>query len=146
MITLLHRLLSSTRNATLDSALLLLDRVAIASVFFLSGRTKVDGIFTIKDSTFELFSTEYALPLIPSVAAAWSATITEHLCSIMLVLGLGSRLAALAFIGMTAVIEIFVYPDAWSTHLTWLGLLVPIAIFGPGRFSLDALIAPRLSR
>ena len=120
-----------------DDVLLLLGRVAIAPVFFLSGRTKVSGLFTITDSAFELFRTDYALPLVPPVLAAWMAAIAEHLFSTMLVLGLGTRIAALGLFGMTAVIEIFVYPDAWPTHLTWAGLLVPLIIKGGGRFSLD---------
>ncbi|MGG2324645.1 DoxX family protein, partial [Salmonella enterica] len=71
-----------------DDLLLLLGRLAIAPVFFLSGRTKVEGWFTITDATFELFRTDYALPLLPPVIAAWLATISEHLFSTMLVLGL----------------------------------------------------------
>lgn len=127
----------------LDSALLLLDRLAIAPIFFLSGRTKVEGLFTITDSTFELFRTDYALPLVPPVLAAWMATIAEHLFSAMLVLGLGTRIAALALLAMTATIEIFVYPDAWPTHLSWVGLLIPLVLKGAGQYSLDALLMQR---
>ncbi|QCI95765.1 DoxX family protein [Novosphingobium sp. EMRT-2] len=123
-----------------DDALLLLNRLAIAPVFFLSGRSKVEGLFTITDGTFELFRSEYALPLLPPVLAAWMATIAEHLFSTMLVLGLGTRIAAFGLLGMTAVIEIFVYPDAWPTHLTWAALLVPLVLRGGGHFSLDALL------
>lgn len=130
----------------LDGALLLLDRLAIAPIFFLSGRTKVEGLFTISDSTFELFRTEYALPLVPPVLAAWMATIAEHLFSTMLVLGMGTRIAALALLGMTATIEIFVYPDAWPTHLSWAGLLLPLVLKGAGPFSLDAVLRKRNTR
>ena len=90
-----------------------------------------------------LFRTDYALPLVPPVAAAWAATITEHAGSILLALGLGTRFAALALLGMTMVIEIFVYPDAWPTHLSWAGLMLPLILKGGGRFSLDALIGKR---
>jgi len=128
----------ATLQSRRDSALLLLGRIAIAPVFFLSGRTKVAGIFTITDSTVELFRSEYALPLLPPMIAALLATIGEHLFPIMLVLGIGTRAAALGLLGMTAVIEIFVYPDAWPTHLSWAGLLVPLLINGAGRYSLDA--------
>lgn len=127
-----------------DDLLLLLGRLAIAPVFFLSGRTKVEGWFTITDATFELFRTDYALPLLPPVIAAWLATISEHLFSTMLVLGLGTRIAAAGLLGMTTVIEIFVYPDAWSTHLSWAGLLVPLILRGGGRYALDRPIARRL--
>jgi putative oxidoreductase len=54
--------LVATVQGRRDSALLLLARLAIAPVFFLSGRTKVEGLFTLTDSTIELFRTEYALP------------------------------------------------------------------------------------
>lgn len=135
--------LFATLQSRRDSALLLFGRIAVAPVFFLSGRTKVEGIFTITDSTVELFRSEYALPLLPPMMAALLAAIGEHLFPIMLVLGIGTRAAALGLLGMTAVIEIFVYPDAWPTHLSWAGLLVPLLINGGGRYSLDAkLIAP----
>ena len=138
---LLRRLTACAAHPIVDSLLLLINRAAIAAIFFLSARTKVTGLFTITDATFELFRTDYALPLIPPVAAAWAATITEHAGSILLALGLGTRLAALALLGMTAVIEIFVYPDAWPTHLSWAGLMLPLILKGGGRFSLDAALA-----
>ncbi len=120
--------------------LLLVQRLAIASVFFLSGRTKVEGWFTLTDSTFELFRTEYALPFAPPVAAAYMATTSEHLFPILLVLGLFSRLSAGALLMMTLTIEIFVYPDAWSTHLSWAGLLLPIIAMGGGKLALDRVL------
>lgn len=123
-----------------DSVLLLVARLGVASIFFLSGRTKVDGLLTITDSTYYLFETDYKLPLVPPHIAAHAATYSEHLFPILLVLGLGSRVAALALLGMTTVIEVFVYPDAWPTHLSWAGLLLPIIAKGPGAFSLDALL------
>ncbi|MGQ4827413.1 DoxX family protein, partial [Enterococcus faecalis] len=70
--------------------------------------------------------------------------ISEHLFSTMLVLGLGTRIAAAGLLGMTTVIEIFVYPDAWPTHLSWAGLLVPLILRGGGRYALDRPIARRL--
>ncbi|WP_233851965.1 DoxX family protein [Paraburkholderia sp. HD33-4] len=118
---------------------LLVARLGIASIFFLSGRTKVQGLLTIKASTYELFRSEYALPLIPPEIAAHLAAYTEHLCPILLVLGLFTRSAAATLLGMTAVIEIFVYPDAWPTHLSWAGLLLPLIVQGGGAWSLDSL-------
>lgn len=127
-------------NLISSNVLLLTARLGIASVFFLSGRTKVDGILHITDSTYTLFETEYSgVPLLPPEIAAHLATYQEHLFPILLVLGLFSRLGALGLLGMTAVIEIFVYPDAWSTHLSWAGLLLPIIACGPGAWSLDNL-------
>ena len=123
-----------------DDVLSLVARLGVASVFFLSGRTKVDDLMHITDGTYSLFADEYALPLIPSDIAAHLATYSEHLFSILLVLGLFTRLSALAFLAMTLVIEIFVYPDAWSTHLSWAGLLLLILAKGGGRFSLDRVL------
>jgi putative oxidoreductase len=73
------------------------------------------------------------------VAAAHVATYSEHLFPILLVLGLFTRPAALALLGMTLVIEIFVYPDGWPTHLSWAGLLLPLIAQGAGAWSLDRL-------
>jgi len=123
-----------------ENVLLLVARLGIASVFFLSGRTKVEGLLTIKASTYELFASEYALPLIPSDLAARLATGAEHLFPLLLVLGLFTRSSALALLGMTTVIEIFVYPDAWPTHLSWAGLLLPLLARGGGNVSLDHLL------
>jgi len=123
-----------------ESLLLLVARLGIASVFFLSGRTKVEGLLTITDSTYELFRTDYALPLVPPEVAAHAATYSEHLFPILLVLGLATRPAALALLGMTTVIELFVYPDAWPTHLSWAGLLLPLVAKGGGAWSLDRAI------
>ncbi|KJK24414.1 DoxX family protein [Burkholderiaceae bacterium 16] len=123
-----------------DAALLLVARLGIASVFFLSGRTKVEGFLTIKASTYTLFASEYPLPLIPPDVAAHLATWSEHLFPVLLVLGLFTRLSAVALFGMTAVIEIFVYPDAWPTHLSWAGLLLPLIAYGGGAWSLDRVL------
>ena len=120
-----------------DAALLLVARLGIAAVFFQSGRTKVEGFMTIKPSTYDLFVAEYALPVIPPDWAARLATGAEHLFPALLVLGLCTRASALALLAMTAVIEIFVYPLAWPTHLTWAGLLLPLIARGGGRWSLD---------
>ncbi|MGO4381477.1 DoxX family protein [Pseudoduganella sp. RAF53_2] len=126
-----------------QSLQLLVARIGIASIFFLSGRTKVQGWLTLKPSTYDLFQTEYALPLLPPDLAAHLATYAEHLFPILLVLGLLTRSAALGLLGMTAVIEIFVYPDAWPTHLSWAGLLLPLIAYGGGSFSLDNLLQRR---
>ena len=123
-----------------DSLLLLIARAGIASVFFLSGRTKVEGLLMIKPSTYELFQSEYALPLLPPELAAHLATYAEHGFPLLLVLGLFTRSAAAALLGMTAVIEIFVYPEAWPTHLLWAGLLLSLVAHGGGGWSLDALL------
>ncbi len=119
--------------------LLLVQRCAIAAIFFLSGRTKVEGWFTITDSAFELFRSEYRLPLISPEFATYLTASAEYLFPILLVLGLFTRLSALALLGMTLVIQFFVYPDAWPTHLSWAGVLLPLIAFGGGKVSLDRL-------
>ena len=137
---LLNRVADVAHRALPISLLLLVQRIGIAAIFFLSGRTKVTGWFTITDDAFELFRSEYALPLVPPEIATYAATFAEHFFPVLLVLGLFTRYAALALLGMTLVIEIFVYPDAWPTHLSWAGLMLPIIAMGGGRFALDRLI------
>jgi putative oxidoreductase len=122
------------------SVLLLLQRFGIAAVFFMSGRTKVDGLITVNDSAFELFRSEYALPVVKPELAAYAATYGEHLFPLLLVLGLFTRLSAAALLVMTLVIQIFVYPDAWPTHLSWAGLLLPLIALGGGKLSLDRVV------
>ena len=121
-----------------DALVALLLRVFPALVFWQSGRTKVEGL-SIKESTWFLFEHEYALPVIPHEAAAVMATVAEHLLPALLILGLFTRLSALGLLGMTAVIQIFVYPDAWMTHGLWAAMLLAVVARGPGRWSLDHL-------
>jgi len=118
-------------------------RVGIAAIFWMSARTKVEGWFTISDSAYLLFREEYKLPLLPPELAAQMATVAEHVFPVLLVLGLGTRLSALALLGMTLVIQVFVYPDAWPTHLSWAGLLLYIAGRGAGNLSLDRVLGIR---
>jgi putative oxidoreductase len=119
------------------SALALMARLAVASIFFLSARTKVDGLLTVSDGALFLFADEYKVPLLSPEIAAHLATYAEHLFPILLVLGLATRVSALALLGMTAVIQIFVYPDAWPTHLAWATLMLYLIGRGGGAWSLD---------
>jgi putative oxidoreductase len=118
-------------------------RLGIAGTFWLSGRTKVDGLLSVSESAIALFEDEYRLPLLPPDIAAHLATYAEHLFPILLVLGLATRLSALSLLGMTAVIQLLVYPSAWPTHLTWAAALLYLVARGPGRVSLDALLRLR---
>jgi putative oxidoreductase len=131
------RIAALAERALPADLLLLVQRLGIAAVFFQSGRTKVEGLFTIPDTTVELFRSEYALPLLPPELAAYLAAGAEHLFPVLLVLGLLTRLSAAALLGMTMVIQLFVYPDAWPTHLSWVGLMLPLIALGGGRWSLD---------
>lgn len=138
--SLFDHLAGLLERALPDSLLLLIGRFGIAGVFFLSGRTKVEGLLTITDSAYSLFETEYQLPLLSPYVAAHAAAYAEHLLPILLVLGLLTRFAALGLFAMTLVIEIFVYPDAWATHLSWAAILLPLIAKGGGRWSLDRLL------
>ena len=126
-----------------DSLLSLIARFAIAAIFFMSGRTKVTGFLTLTPGTYDLFRTDYKLPFVPPEIAAHVAAYSEHLFPLLLVLGLFSRLSAAALLGMTTVIEVFVYPDAWPTHLSWAGLLLIVIGRGAGKLSLDRVFGIR---
>ena len=140
---LLARLADTAAWLTPHSLLALVNRVAIAGTFWLSARTKVEGWFTVSDTAYALFRDEYKLPLLPPELAAQMATVAEHLFPVLLVLGLCTRLSALALLGMTLVIQVFVYPDAWPTHLSWAGLMLYLAGRGAGKLSLDQVLGIR---
>lgn len=118
----------------------LVTRLSVAAVFWRSGQTKVDG-FHITDTAIELFRSEYQLPVINPVVAAYLAAFAEHFFPVLLVIGLATRFSALALLGMTLVIEILVYPDAWPTHGTWAACFLILMVRGAGPVSLDYLIA-----
>jgi putative oxidoreductase len=118
----------------------LICRFAVAGVFWRSGETKVHDFFYLNDSTYDLFRDEYKVPLLPPEIAAVVATISEHLFSALLVIGLASRLSAGALFGMTVVIELFVYPESWPDHLMWSASLIFIILRGPGTWSVDHVI------
>lgn len=125
------------------SFLALVARFSIAAVFFQSGRTKVDGFLTITAGTYELFQTEYKLPLVPPEIAAHMSAYVETFVPMLLVLGLATRLSAFVLLGMTTIIEIFVYPDAWPTHLSWAAILLYLIARGAGRLSADHALGVR---
>ena len=115
---------------------LTLARLAIAGVFFRSGMTKIANW----DLAVQLFENEYRLPLLlPDLAATIAASL-ELSVPVFLILGLFTRLAVLPLLGMTAVIEIFVYPQNWPEHLTWMTLMIFLLRRGAGVYSLDYLI------
>jgi len=126
------------------SIVALIARLAVASVFWRSAQTKIDGVFHVKDTTFFLFREEYKVPLLPPDVVAYLATYQELIFSICLVLGLASRLSALGLTLMVAVIQIFVYPEGWPDHSLWFALLLLIIARGPGAISLDHLIWSRV--
>ena len=115
------------------SILQLMFRVAIAAVFWSSGLTKIASW----DTTIALFRDEYMVPLLPPELAAVMSATFELSCSALIVVGLATRLATLPLLGMTFVIEVFVYPEYWSMHLMWATVLLFLLTKGPGAFSLD---------
>ena len=123
-----------------DWLIALAARVFPAAVFWQSGQTKVEGLH-LKSSAIALFANEYQLPLINPTIAAYASAFSEHFFPILLVIGLATRFSALALLSMTAVIEIFVYPDAWPTHGVWATCFLLVIARGPGLLSLDHLIA-----
>ncbi|NZA26772.1 DoxX family protein [Luteimonas sp. SJ-92] len=137
-------------------AIALLARVSIATTFWLSGQTKIEGLVLdpigrtaelgvprMSENAVELFRNEYALPLIPPELAAVTAAVAEHLFPLLLLVGLASRFSALALLVMTLVIQVFVYPSAFATHGLWAAALLYLIARGPGAVSLDHLIARR---
>lgn len=118
-------------------------RWSMAGVFFLSGRTKVEGVLGVTESAIALFEEEYRLPLLAAPLAAHLAAYAEHALPLLLVLGLGTRLGAAGLLAMTLVIQVFVYPAAWPTHLGWATLLLYLVARGGGRWSADHLLVGR---
>jgi putative oxidoreductase len=115
-------------------------RLAVATVFWDSAMTHLANWQT----TLELFETEYALPFMPSDLAAYLAVAIELTTPPLLVLGLLTRPVATVLLGMTSVIEVFVYPQAWPTHIQWAAMMLVLLARGAGRWSLDWLIRRRL--
>jgi putative oxidoreductase len=110
-------------------------RVAIAKVFWASAQSKLASW----PITIQLFAMEYRVPVLPPEVAALMATAAESICAVLIVLGLFTRFAALALLGLVAVIQIFVYPGHWGEHLLWASLLVLLVARGAGVASLDHL-------
>lgn len=139
-MTVIARIHQRITDAVPEWPLALLLRVGIATPFFLSGRTKVDGLLTLSPSTHYLFAEEYHVPLLAPDVAAYMATYAEHALPILLVLGLLTRPAAIGLLLMTAVIQVFIIPTGWPTHLLWAGPLIYLIARGPGAASLDRVL------
>lgn len=118
------------------SALAVPLRLALATIFWNSAMTKLDDW----SAALALFTDEYKVPLLAPQAAAYLAVSIELTAPVLLALGLLTRAAALVLLGMTAFIEIFVYPLAWPTHLQWAAMLLVLLCRGPGALSLDRLL------
>ncbi len=120
-------------------------RGLVAHAFFLSGLTKLRDW----DITLALFEDEYHVPLLTPEWAAWMGTGGELLLPVLLVLGLGGRFAALGLsvVNLVAVLSLSeIAPAALLQHQLWGALLIALALYGPGRLSVDAWSAWRASR
>lgn len=139
-----------------ESLIALFARFSIAAIFWKSGQTKIEGLAIdiisgefqlgvprLSGSALFLFREEYRLPLIPPELAAPLAATAEHLFPLLLLLGLATRFSALALLIMTAIIQLFVYPDAYPTHAVWATALLFLMARGPGKVSLDHWLARR---
>ncbi len=139
-----------------DSLIALVARFSISATFWKSGQTKIEGLAIdlvsgefhlgwpiLSDNAVFLFKEEYKLPLLPPDLAATMAATAEHLLPIFILIGLATRLSALGLLGMTLVIQTFVYPDAYPTHGVWAAALLFLVAHGPGKLSFDHWIAKR---
>ena len=140
------------------SLIAFLARFSIAAVFWKSGQTKVEGLAIdlidgtfrlgwphLAGSTIPLFESEYHVPLLSPEIAAHMAAFAEHFFPVLILLGFATRFSALALLGMTLTIQLFVYPDAYPTHGTWAAVLLYLMATGPGKLSIDHLIARRFA-
>ncbi len=132
---------------------------SVAAVFWKSGQTKIEGLAIdivsgsfelgmprLSSSAVDLFRDEYQLPLISPELGATLAALGEHVLPLMLLLGLGTRFAALGLLVMTAVIQLLVYPAAYPTHGVWAAVLLWLMVRGPGAVSIDHALAVRRNR
>jgi putative oxidoreductase len=150
------KLILELRERIPHSLIALLGRFSIAAVFWKSGQTKIEGFALdpiggdfqpgwprLAESTIPLFQDEYRLPLIPAEFAAYAAATAEHVFPLLLLVGLGTRLSALALLIMTITIQVFVYPSAYPTHGVWATVLLYLLARGPGRYSVDHWLGSR---
>jgi len=123
-------------NSVPYSLLALPLRAALATVFWNSYRAHVANW----DTTLYLFENQYHVPLLPPDFAAYLTIGIEVCAPVLLVLGLLTRPAVLVLLGMTTVIEVFIYPQAWPTHIQWAAMMLVLLCRGPGALSVDHLI------
>jgi len=145
------KLIRAVSGTVPEGIALLFTRVALAGIFWRSARTKVEdgSLLTIKDTTFFQFSDApfNQVPILNGELGAYVTTYTEHVLPILLLLGLATRLGALGVLGMTLVIQAFVFPEMavwWQTHILWVAMALVLIVRGGGLFSLDRLIGHRL--
>jgi putative oxidoreductase len=124
------------------SIILLAGRIGVGATFFKAGLLKYNSF----EFTVRLFAEEYKVPLLDPAVAARIAMVQELTVPLLLFVGLATRAATLPLLGMIAVIQTFVYPNAYNEHLVWGSILVLLLTRGPGVFSLDHLLAVAVAR
>jgi putative oxidoreductase len=137
VVTLSH--IVSKLNDGPYSLLALPLRLAVTVVFWNSALSHLANW----DTTLALFTDEYKLPLLPPSVAAYFAVAVEVTAPALLMLGLATRLTASLLLAMTAVIELFVYPQAWPTHIQWPAMLLVLVCRGGGNLSFDYLLTQK---
>ncbi len=148
---MIEKLTERLRGAVPEGIALLFTRVALAGIFWRSARTKVEegSFLTIRDTTFFQFSDApfNQVPVLNGELGAYVTTYMEHFLPILLLFGLATRLGALGILGMTLVIQIFVFPEMavwWQTHILWVAMALVLIVRGGGLFSLDRLIGGKM--
>jgi putative oxidoreductase len=148
---MMKKLVNMMSGAVPEGIALLFARVALAGIFWRSARTKVEegSFLTIKDTTFFQFSDApfNQVPILNGELGAYVTTYMEHFLPILLLFGIATRFGALGILGMTLVIQIFVFPEMiiwWQTHIIWVAMALVLIVRGGGIFSLDRLIGHRL--
>ena len=123
-------------------------RISLFLIFWKSVQTKIEGLtffgqhfafWNVNSSTMTLFAYEYSVPFIPYEIAAYTATISEFFFSILVLIGLFTCFSALGLLIITVVIQLFVYPEAWQTHLVWVAMLLVLIKQGAGKWGVDAI-------
>lgn len=131
-------------------------RLVMARAFFLDGQLKVEGLglplhiqdfnfslvlpLQVKAETFATFADLYAIVPAPPALAAYVVSFGEFALPLLLVLGVGTRFAALGLLLFTAM-EYYVQPaELWTTHAYWAAILLVLVARGAGAISVDHVV------
>ncbi len=151
MMKMIRKIVDMVSGAVPEGIALLFTRIALAGIFWRSARTKVEegSWLSINENTFFQFSDApfNNVPILNGDLGAYVTTYSEHLFPILLILGLATRFGALALMGMTLVIQLFVFPTSahwWNTHIIWVAMAMILIVRGGGMFSLDRLMGHKL--
>lgn len=128
-------------------------RIALAIPFWRSGLTKWDGLLNLSTGARYLFEQEFklhlfgqAFPYPAPLAMAFLAGLGEIILPILLVLGLGTRSAALGILAMTVIIQLTVPDGLINFHLPWFAMALALLVYGGGTLSADRLLGAAIGR